>query len=158
MKVRIKQMIPILLFFLMIMGILFGIRPMIVMSGSMEPEIQTGSLCFVNHKTPMEKVEEGDIITYSLLDAKITHRVVEKKEQGMLTKGDANPAMDLGIVTKETYYGKVIGHIPKLGYVLFFLKKNLIPISMIVILSLLLPWKDIYLWFTEKEEMKGGKN
>ncbi len=124
---------------------------MIVMSGSMEPAIKTGSICFVRTKADFQNIKEGDVITYRLLEGTITHRVIEKNRDGVITKGDANPVKDLGIVTKENYYGKVTGHIPYVGYVLFFLRKHLISFAIICSLSFLFPWKKVYLWFTEKE-------
>lgn len=106
-----------------------GIRPFIVMSGSMEPEISTGSLCFVNSRSHIEDVKEDDIINYSLLDSYITHRVVRVSDEGIITKGDANSTEDIGIVTEENFYGEVMFSIPVMGYVFFFIKKEIIPIS-----------------------------
>ena len=104
----------------------FHIKPLIVMSGSMEPSISTGSVCFVSTKTKYDSIEEDDIITYNLLTAKITHRVVEINKNGLITKGDSNTSRDLGYVTPENYYGKVLWHIPFLGYAIYFLRKNIV--------------------------------
>lgn len=118
--------------------LLSGIRPMIVMSGSMEPAIKTGSVCFVNTKASFEKVQIDDIITYRLLDSYITHRVVNHvDDDALITKGDANNVEDLGVITKENYYGKVIGHIPYIGYAVFFIRKNIVfTITIIVIITI----------------------
>ena len=43
---------------------LFGIKPFVVLFGSMEPTVPTGSVVFVD--TRDRDVSEGDIITYSL--------------------------------------------------------------------------------------------
>lgn len=106
---------------------------MIVMSGSMEPEIKTGSLCFVNTKTEYSKIKENDIITYSIPDSYITHRVIEVTDQGLITKGDSNSSQDFGIITEENYYGKTAGHIPYAGYVLFYLKKYIFLLATAII-------------------------
>lgn len=41
---------------------LFGINPYVVLSGSMEPQIHTGAIAFVNTKDTAVKV--GDVVTY----------------------------------------------------------------------------------------------
>lgn len=66
----------------MLVGVrLFGIEPHIVLSGSMEPEIMTGSLVYVKQLTPEEaqNLKAGDNVTF-LLDkngTKITHKIYE---------------------------------------------------------------------------------
>ena len=112
-----------------------GIRPMIVMSGSMEPVMPTGSLCFVNTHCDFSDVKTNDIITYTVMDAKITHRAVKiNKEEGYLvTKGDNNESEDIGVVNRENYYGKVMVHIPYMGYALFFIKKHMVTILLLIL-------------------------
>ena len=63
--------------FILLFPGLFGIRPYVVYSGSMEPEIQTGAVVF----TKVEKLspEKGDIITFRNGDTVITHRVIKKQ-------------------------------------------------------------------------------
>ena len=122
-KVTREKLIMILMLIIAFVPLILGIKPMVVLSGSMEPAIKTGSLCFVNKSKDYESINEGDIITYKLLGEKITHRVVEKRDEGCLTKGDANDVKDLGIVNKSNYYGKMIFSIPFLGYLIIFLKE-----------------------------------
>lgn len=60
---------------------LIGIEPHIVLSGSMEPEIMTGSLVYVTRLSPEEarELKAGDTVTY-LVDArgtKVTHKIYE---------------------------------------------------------------------------------
>lgn len=78
--------------FILLFPGLFGIRPYVVYSGSMEPEIQTGAVVF----TKVEKLspEKGDIITFRNRDTVITHRVVKKQNGTWITKGDANKTAD----------------------------------------------------------------
>lgn len=98
-------------------GILYlcGIHPAIVLSGSMEPEIKTGSLCFVNTKTEVETIELGDIIAYRTGDIRVTHRVIDITADGFQTKGDANDAPDISVVPKENVIGKTVFWVPYLG-------------------------------------------
>ena len=68
---------------------LAGIRPYIVMSGSMEPAILTGSLCFVNTNAEFADVREGDVIAFrSAMGTLVTHRAVAVTEDGVETCGD----------------------------------------------------------------------
>ena len=96
------------------------INPCVVVSGSMEPEIPTGSLCFIDcqQKDP----DIGDIICYKTEDLSITHRVVGVTDSGYITKGDSNDSADPGIVKQSQIFGTYLFDIPKLGYAVMFLK------------------------------------
>ena len=60
---------------------LFGIEPHIVTSGSMEPEIMTGSLVYVKRVTPEEaqSLQAGETVTYIINSSgtKVTHKIYE---------------------------------------------------------------------------------
>ncbi len=81
----------------------FGISVVKIVSGSMEPEIPSGSYILVK-KTKPEDVKKDDIITFYSEDKTIyglpnTHRVIDivKSEDGgyiYTTKGDANVIKD----------------------------------------------------------------
>ena len=122
-KKIIRVLINTLMILTIVVGISFlvlyliGIEPYVVLSGSMEPAIQTGSVSFINKHVSYEEIQEGDIIAFkSGQDTKVTHRVVNITEEGMETKGDANSNSDGIKTTKENYIGKNIFGIPKLGY------------------------------------------
>ena len=79
----------------------FGVEPMIVKSGSMEPVISTGSLTYINRRFPVEQIQIGDIIAYQAGNGvEILHRVVaiDRQNSSIRTKGDANDSEDLGVV------------------------------------------------------------
>lgn len=96
-----------------------GIEPFVVESGSMEPEIKTGSVSFINKKEKYENIKENDIIAFQIpSNAKVTHRVIAITEDGMETKGDANDFSDGISTTKENFIGKSVFNIPKVGYVI----------------------------------------
>ena len=101
---------------------IFGIQPMIVLSGSMEPTYHVGSLLYIKNADANE-IEAGDPITFYLDDnTLVTHRVVEidKDNQTYTTKGDANEKEDLYPVGYDYYMGKVVYSVPVLGRVLAF--------------------------------------
>jgi signal peptidase len=95
----------------------FGIVPYVVLSGSMEPTIDTGSLCFINKHADIENIKKDDIIAFKLRDGTlVTHRAVEITDEGITTKGDNNNDVDSNIVKKENFVGKNLFWIPKVGY------------------------------------------
>lgn len=92
----------------------------IVQSGSMEPSIPMGSIVMVK---PALAYRIGEVITFrNPADprASITHRVADiRVDQGTpiyLTKGDANNAPDAREVSPSDVLGKVLFHVPYLGY------------------------------------------
>lgn len=100
---------------------LMGIRPYVILSGSMEPVIQTGSICFVDSRVSYKSIREGDIIAFvNPLNKLTTHRVVSVSDEGIETKGDANETSD-GITTnEENYKGKSFFSVPYVGYAVEF--------------------------------------
>ncbi|MDD6311637.1 MAG: signal peptidase I [Firmicutes bacterium] len=92
------------------------IKPAAVLSGSMEPEISTGSLVLIDTKD--RDIEEGDIIAFSVEDMIVTHRAVRKTPDGWVTKGDANDSEDTRRVMESEIKGTVEIWIPKAGYVI----------------------------------------
>jgi signal peptidase len=92
----------------------------IVTSGSMEPEIQTGSLLFTTPSS-VENIRVGDTITFGEKDSLTTHKVIEKNISGnqttFKTQGIANNSPDPGTVTENQIIGKKLFSIPYLGYI-----------------------------------------
>ena len=106
--------ISILLFAILLLA---GIRPYVVLSGSMEPVIRTGSLCFVYRRADYEDICTGDIIAFHVQGGNlVTHRVIAVTEEGLETKGDANELSDGITTTERNFEGKTLFCIPGLGY------------------------------------------
>lgn len=95
---------------------LFGCQPYVVLSGSMEPLIHTGSLVYIDSRD--KDVQTDDIIAYERNDISVVHRVIEVTEEGYRTKGDANSTRDMGKVTESQVLGKYLFSIPAAGYLL----------------------------------------
>lgn len=111
-----------------------GVRPYITMSGSMEPEIMTGSICFVNTKADYDDIDVGDVIAYEKSSGLVTHRVIAISESGFETKGDANDVSD-GISTQRSNFkGKTLFSIPYLGYAVRTLQKPQVFSAFIVLI------------------------
>lgn len=101
--------------------LLFGVRPYAVVTGSMEPTIPQGCVCFVNQRASFAQLREGDIIVFRLGDLLVTHRAVQIDGEGVTTKGDANSSPDTaGKVTEENYVGSVLFWLPFVGSVLLY--------------------------------------
>ncbi len=95
---------------------LFGFTPYVVLSGSMEPTIKTGSLCFINKHAKYETIKEKDIIAFKASGGTlVTHRVVSIDENGFVTKGDNNKNQD-GVSNRSQFVGKNVFWIPYVGY------------------------------------------
>lgn len=93
----------------------FGYRPVIVLSGSMEPEFMIGDLIFIQD-VDTEQLQKGDVVCYLENGAAVTHRIEEVTEEDgetiYTTRGDANNTEDQ-IQVKESqiqgmYKGKKI--------------------------------------------------
>lgn len=110
-----------------------GIDAYVVRSGSMEPAIKTGSLCFVNTHSPYDDIKAGDVIAFRIATGDlVTHRAITVTDQGIETKGDNNDTSD-GISTDRTnYIGKTIFSIPEVGRALVLISQ---PKGIILILT-----------------------
>ena len=153
-----KQIINVITTLIIVVGgiflglYIFGIVPYVILSGSMEPKIETGSLCFVNKNTDISEIKKKDIIAFRLGDnTLVTHRVVDITDDGIVTKGDNNKTKDEVITTKSNYVGKNIFWIPKVGYVVMVFQTTrgrIILITCVVILF------TIGLLFGDKKKKK----
>lgn len=104
---------------------LLGKTPRVIVSGSMEPEIHTGSLAFIDTKVPYEDIKEKDIIAFkNESGSMVVHRALSVSDGGIETKGDANDVSDGVTTTSDNYYGKYMFSIPNIGYVLFAIKSK----------------------------------
>ena len=75
-----------------------------VVTGSMEPAIRINDIVIVKLT---DDVNQNDIITYKLENNFITHRVVKKTDEEIITKGDANNTED-NPITQDMIVGKVV--------------------------------------------------
>jgi len=111
---------------------LFGYKPFIVLSGSMEPKFLEGDIIVTKVIAP-EHVVKGDIITYRTdNNTVVTHRVISVMITDGLTfytKGDANRVVDVKPVRAEELEGIYLWHIAGVGKFGIFLKT---PIGMLL--------------------------
>lgn len=111
----------------------YKIQPYVVITGSMKPMIQIGSVSLVQ-KVATADLKKGDIIAFDNPNNKtqvIIHRIVDIKPTIVnkrslpffITKGDANSSKDNWEVVPGAVKGKYIVSVPYLGYVLSEIKK-----------------------------------
>lgn len=119
--------------------LVLGYRPMVVLSGSMEPTYHVGSVIYYK-ATPFERISEGDAVTYRAGESSlVTHRVTEKHEitREFVTKGDANNTEDPNPVSYDDVVGKAAKiSIPFAGYFVTIGKRPAVIAVMAVILVL----------------------
>jgi len=115
--------------FLVISSTLSKIELMIVLSPSMSPTIPMGSIVVIEPANVPE-IRVGEVITYRSMEIPgrtVTHRVVEILNQeanpAFRTQGDANDAPDLDPVPSSLVLGRVIFHLPLIGFIIQFIRK-----------------------------------
>lgn len=90
---------------------IFGYTMFEVISGSMEPAIEKWDVILVKIE---DEFEVGDIVSFKSDGAFVTHRVVEKKGDTYITKGDSNNTID-NPIHKDQITGKVVKVFSGLG-------------------------------------------
>lgn len=115
------------------MPVIFGIKPYVVTSGSMEPRFKVGSIVYVK-KVRSNDIKVGDAITFYMKNSKIvaTHEVyeIDKKKLSFRTQGINNKDSygniihDVNPVLYENIIGKTIFCVPYLGIIYEFVTKR----------------------------------
>jgi signal peptidase I len=106
-----------------------GYRSLTVVSGSMEPTLETGSVVIDDVIRPLD-ARPGDILTFNDPQRKrlLTHRLRRMRVEGgtahMVTRGDANDAPERWSVPVNGEIGRVAFHVPKLGHARAFISRR----------------------------------
>ncbi|WP_257351361.1 signal peptidase I SipW [Pseudalkalibacillus decolorationis] len=142
----------------------FGYQLKTVLSGSMEPVIQTGSIIAVKPGGDMTRFEKGDVITFTdKEDRLITHRIVNVKgsdeQLHYITKGDHNDGPDREPVLPQNVTAEYKGFtIPYVGYLFNFADSKsggalllIIPGLLLIGYSIFAVWKVISEMDTRKK-------
>jgi len=113
-----------------------GAKPVVVLSGSMRPTFEVGTIIYYK-AVPQEELKVDDIITYQLGDELVTHRIKRVENGDYITKGDANDIEDGKPVPDSAVQGRVGGlAIPILGYGVTFINNNMWLFIVIVVILL----------------------
>jgi len=125
----------------------FGLGYAIILSGSMEPEFIPGDMVIIQKQ---EAYNKGDIITFQFSGrSPVTHRIVEGKPDGFITRGDANNSNDTEIVKVGQVIGKVVKVLPQAGDKVEFFQS---PLGLVILLLVLFAAIFIPGWARKKNE------
>ena len=143
---------------------ILNLQAVIVLTGSMEPDLPVGSVAFVS-KTGATNVETGDVITFyrpgQAKEVLITHRVVDTVSRSSgpvyFTRGDRNDTVDDWEVPASLVVGEVGTVVPYVGYVTEkvrgrngFLALMVIPGALIIIGELNKIRRELHTWREER--------
>ena len=108
--------ILIIIYLIIFIPVLWGKRPLVVISGSMEPILKVGGILYYE-KINLDDFKKDDILVYQLNEHIVSHRIVNINEYGFETKGDNNNSNDSYIVDKNNVIGRGNNwSIPYIGY------------------------------------------
>jgi signal peptidase len=140
---------------LMLLPSLLGYHRYVIVSGSMEPTIPTGSVVY-DKDIPVADLVVGDVITFVpppefAITSPVTHRIFEIAEapdaqkdeaaagRTFRTKGDANEDPDpWKMVLQHPTQDRVEQHLPYVGYVYLWLSKRWVQLLVIGLPALLI--------------------
>lgn len=130
----------------------FGLSVSYVPTESMEPTINAGEYVMYS-QTSFDDVEVGNIIVYkSSTGMYIIHRVIEKCDGYLITKGDNNTVQDKEYVTPDMVYGKYVMTIKLLSIFSGGISKNLIYFILIFIFVAMIGMQIISIVVKSKTE------
>jgi signal peptidase I len=117
----------------------FDARPLVVLSGSMEPTLDTGDVTVVQRIAPLD-ARPGDIVTFrdpADQGRLVTHRVRSMRVRGesvaFVTRGDANNVSERWAVGIDGEISRVAYRIPEVGRVLLLARTSRLPLLLFAI-------------------------
>ncbi len=140
-----------------------GYRVMVVMSGSMEPEIRAGDAVLVRPGRG-EAIAVGDLVTFRPfgVTALKTHRVVElERLDGHLyfrTKGDANATPDADLADSDAVLGVVSVRLPRAGSLFVALSSPRVRLLLVGLPGLLLAGQELLRLRAARAARRGSRS
>lgn len=135
-----------------------GWRIFTVSSGSMSPNISSGSLIITKKENDYLV---GDAVTFEIDKNKrdyTTHRIFKIDDKDniikFITKGDANDALDNNLITSEQIIGKVVFQVPFLGTIITTAKTNFGKVFLIIIPVIIIIYVEIKKIINEMKNIK----
>ena len=124
----------------------FGYGFSVVLSGSMEPELNVNDFVIIKK---LESYQQSDIVVYQDESSLVIHRIIDMDEETAVTKGDANEIADAPIKI-SAIKGKLIASVPSIGLIIRFLQS---PVGIILILAL-----AIFMFVSSDKKEKASAN
>ena len=134
--------ILIIIYLIIFIPVLWGKKPLVIISGSMEPILKVGGILYYE-KINLNDFKKNDILVYQLNGHIVSHRIVNINEYGFETKGDNNNSNDSYIVDKNNVIGRGNNwSIPYIGYYADFIYNHKYLLIVMIILSYFNSRKD----------------
>lgn len=128
---------------------IWGEKPLVILSGSMEPILKVGGILYYKEEN-INNFNEGDVLVYQLNDHIISHRIVKVLDNSFITKGDNNKSIDTYEVLNYQILGKGTNwSIHYIGYYADFIYNH----KYLLVIAAGLIFMDI-LYDNKKEKMK----
>lgn len=115
----------------LILPLAFGMRPLVVLSGSMEPVLHVGDVTVVERIAPRE-AGVGDVVSFKAPETGrvTTHRLraVRRGDHGRFvftTKGDANNAVERWTLPADGQLSRAVYRVPLVGRALLMIRTPL---------------------------------
>ena len=89
-----------------LVGVVMGIRPFVMISESMHPEVPKNSLVLLDTRSIVTDVAVGDNVAYVLGKVEAMHKVMEKTDTELIVRSLADEGTS--VVTPSTYLGKEV--------------------------------------------------
>lgn len=119
---------------------IFGYKPFMVLSGSMETEIRKGDLIITKIVDPTTLKKEDVIAFRDASGTVTTHRiidlVIEDGKTYFITKGDNNSSQDRNLVELSDVEGIYVGRIPGIGSIMKSLSEPTTIIIAVLIITM----------------------
>ena len=143
--------ILLLIYLLIFVPSIWGYKPLVIISGSMEPTLKVGGILYYK-EIGYDKYKKEDIVVFKSNKYLISHRIIETNNIGFITKGDANKNADSNILTVNKILGKGTNwSIPYIGYYADFIYKNKIYLYITLVILIVNSLIDYYV---EKDNEK----
>jgi signal peptidase len=115
----------------LILPLAFGMRPLVVLSGSMEPVLHVGDVTVVERIAPRD-AGVGDVVTFKApgTGRVTTHRLRAVRHAGggrfvFTTKGDANNGVERWTLPSDGRLSRAVYRIPLVGHALLVIRTPL---------------------------------
>ena len=96
-----------------LVGVMMGLRPFVMISESMHPEVPKNSLVLLDTSASVEQVEVGDNVAYVLGKVEAMHKTASVGSDEIVVKSLADQGETL--VSADMYVGKEVLSIPAVG-------------------------------------------
>lgn len=119
---------------------IFGYKPFMVLSGSMETEIRKGDLIITKIVDPTT-LKKDDVIAFRDAAGTVTtHRIIDLVEENgstyFITKGDNNSSQDRNLVELDDVEGIYVGRIPGIGSMMKSLSEPLTIVIAVFVITM----------------------